>query len=130
MIERIRTVRLYWLGRAFGREHRLAVASPPRRSALCALLPGLRRRWPTAMSAACASPASRAGALAEDELGLPVGDDAIRIAPVLAGAKSGGLFQTILGAVLLAAATFTRAEWPRHSRPAPGSAPSPPWARP
>ena len=29
MIERIRTVRLYgWLGRAFGREHRLAVASP------------------------------------------------------------------------------------------------------
>ena len=44
--------------------------------------------------------------LAEDELGLPVGDDAIRIAPVLAGAKGGGLFQTILGAVLLAAATF------------------------
>ena len=60
--------------------------------------------------------------LAEDELGLPVGDDAIRIAPVLAGAKSGGLFQTILGAVLLAAATLTRAEWPRHSRPAPVSA--------
>ena len=38
MIERIRTVRLYgWLGRAFGREHRLAVASPAEAvRALCA----------------------------------------------------------------------------------------------
>ena len=133
MIERIRTVRLYgWLGRAFGREHRLAVASPAEAvRALCALLPGFEKALADSdergVRFACF--AGRRN-LAEDELGLPVGDDAIRIAPVLAGAKSGGLFQTILGAVLLAAATFTRAEWPRHSRPAPGSAPSPPWARP
>ena len=99
--------------------------------ALCALLPGFEKALADSdergVRFACF--AGRRN-LAEDELGLPVGDDAIRIAPVLAGAKSGGLFQTILGAVLLAAATFTRAEWPRHSRPAPGSAPSPPWARP
>lgn len=45
MIERIRTVRLYgWLGRAFGREHRLAVASPAEAvRALCALLPGFEK---------------------------------------------------------------------------------------
>ena len=122
MIERIRTVRLYgWLGRAFGREHRLAVASPAEAvRALCALLPGFEKALADSdergVRFACF--AGRRN-LAEDELGLPVGDDAIRIAPVLAGAKSGGLFQTILGAVLLAAATYW-AEWPRHSRPAPG----------
>ena len=68
--------------------------------------------------------------LAEDELGLPVGDDAIRIAPVLAGAKGGGLFQTILGAVLLAAATFYSGGMAAAFKAGTWSAPSPPWARP
>ena len=107
MIERIRTVRLYgWLGRAFGREHRLAVASPAEAvRALCALLvlKALADSGERGVRFACFAGKRN---LAEDELGLPVGDDAIRIAPVLAGAKGGGLFQTILGAVLLAAATF------------------------
>jgi len=39
--------------------------------------------------------------LAEDDLRHPVGADEIRIAPVLIGSKSGGLFQTILGAALV-----------------------------
>ena len=109
MIERIRTVRLYgWLGRAFGREHRLAVASPAEAvRALRALLPGFEKALADSgergVRFACFAGKRNP---AEDELGLPVGDDAIRIAPVLAGAKGGGLFQTILGAVLLAAATF------------------------
>ena len=41
--------------------------------------------------------------LAEDEFGLPAGQDEIRIAPMPAGAKRGGLFQAILGAAMIAA---------------------------
>lgn len=45
----------------------------------------------------------------EDELQHPVGGDDIRIAPVLIGSKSGGLFQTILGAALVVVGVFTSA---------------------
>nr|DAZ70737.1 MAG TPA: tail assembly protein [Caudoviricetes sp.] len=44
-----------------------------------------------------------------DQLALGLGDEDFRIAPVLAGAKKGGVFQTILGAVMVVAgivATF------------------------
>ena len=41
--------------------------------------------------------------LAEDELSLPAGQDEIRIAPMPAGAKRGGLFQVILGVAMIAA---------------------------
>ncbi|CAB3633959.1 MAG: tail assembly protein [Achromobacter sp.] len=109
MNDRTRVVRLYgWLGARFGREHRLAVASPAEAvRALCALLPGFERALANSeqrgVRFACF--AGRRN-LSEDELGHPVGADAIRIAPVLAGAKNGGLFQTVLGAVLIAAAAF------------------------
>jgi predicted phage tail protein len=36
------------------------------------------------------------------DLSFPCGDEDIRIAPVLQGAKAGGLFQTILGGVMAA----------------------------
>jgi len=38
-----------------------------------------------------------------DELGFPVTGDVIRIVPVLIGSKKAGVFQTILGAVIIAA---------------------------
>lgn len=41
--------------------------------------------------------------LAEDELKHPVGSDDIRIAPMILGSKSGGVFNIILGAVIIAA---------------------------
>ena len=41
-----------------------------------------------------------------DDLGFPVTGDVIRIVPVVIGSKKAGLFQTILGAVLIAAAVF------------------------
>lgn len=109
MNDRTRVVRLYgWLGTRFGREHRLAVASPAEAvRALCALLPGFERAVADSerrgVRFACF--AGRRN-LSEDELRYPVGADAIRIAPVLAGAKNGGLFQTVLGAALIAAAAI------------------------
>jgi len=41
--------------------------------------------------------------IAEDELSHPVGNETIRIAPVVMGSKNGGVFNIILGAVLIAA---------------------------
>jgi len=109
MNEKLRLVRLYgWLGTRFGREHRLAVASPAEAvRALCALLPGFEKALAhsDARGVRFACFAGRRN-LSEDELAYPVGGDAIRIAPVMAGAKNGGLFQTVLGAVLIAAAAW------------------------
>ncbi|WP_408582340.1 tail assembly protein, partial [Hafnia paralvei] len=45
----------------------------------------------------------------EDELELTNGTDDIHLVPVLIGSKRAGLFQTILGAALIAAAIFTPA---------------------
>ena len=45
----------------------------------------------------------------EDELELTKGTDDIHLVPVLIGSKRAGLFQTILGAALIAAAIFTPA---------------------
>jgi len=44
--------------------------------------------------------------LREDQLGDPPGNAPIRIAPMLLGSKSGGVFSIILGAVLIVAAGF------------------------
>ncbi len=44
--------------------------------------------------------------LREDQLQVPVGKSEIRIAPVIIGAKRGGIFQIILGAVLVVAGFF------------------------
>lgn len=104
MNETLRTVRLYGrLGAQFGRVHRLAVNSTAEAiRALCVLVPGFE--------AAMASSAGRGVAyacfvgkrnLTEDQISHPVGDNDIRIAPMLTGAKRAGLFQTILGAALV-----------------------------
>ncbi len=45
--------------------------------------------------------------LNEEQLDYPVGDDEIRIAPVLVGSKAAGLFQTILGAALVVVGVVT-----------------------
>ncbi|CUR73924.1 tail assembly protein [Achromobacter xylosoxidans] len=109
MIETMRTVRLYGrLGAEFGRVHRLAVNSTAEAvRALCVLLPGFE----AAMAASAGQGVAYAcfigqRSVTEDELIHPVGNNDIRIAPVATGGKRAGLFQTVLGAVLIAAAAI------------------------
>ena len=93
MTPTLKTIRLYGaLGAEFGL-HRLAVGSAAEAvRALCALLPGFERRMldsgDQGVRYACFIGRRN---LAEDEFGLPAGQDEIRIAPMPAGAKRGGL---------------------------------------
>jgi len=100
-------VRLYGpLGARFGRLHRLAVSSVGEAvRALSAMVPGFEQYMVRAASQrqefACLHGTRRIGEAAlKDE--LPADAD-IRIAPVIKGHKRGGLFQVILGAVLIVA---------------------------
>jgi predicted phage tail protein len=104
MNEKLREVRLYGrLGARFGRIHRLAVSSTAEAvRALCVLIPGFERALADSdahgVRYACFLGKRNIG---EDGLHQQVGADAIRIAPVMAGAKRAGLFQTIFGAALI-----------------------------
>lgn len=109
MSEKLRDVRLYGkLGAQFGRVHRLAVANTAEAiRALCVVLPGFEQALVSSeergIRYACFLGERNIG---EDEIRVPPGDDVIRIAPILAGAKQGGLFQTLLGAALIVAAFY------------------------
>lgn len=103
-------IRLYGpLGVKFGRMHRLAVSSFSEAvAALCALLPGFKAEMigsgERGIRYACFLGKRN---LAESELDhAPAQGEAIRIAPMLAGAKGGGLFQTLLGAAIIAFAVW------------------------
>jgi predicted phage tail protein len=104
MNETLREIRLYGrLGSLFGRVHWLAVSSTSEAiRALCVLVPGFERALAASdahgVRYACFIGKRNIG---EDELAHPVGNEPIRVAPILAGAKQSGLFQTILGAVLI-----------------------------
>ncbi|MDR5736124.1 tail assembly protein [Caballeronia sp. LZ025] len=104
MSDKLRTIRLYGvLGARFGRVHRLAVVSTSEAvHALGVLLPGFRSFMLTAKDNGLTFAVFNGRRnLAEDELPHPVGDEEVRIAPILIGSKSGGLFQTILGAAMV-----------------------------
>ncbi|PPU07823.1 tail assembly protein [Xanthomonas arboricola] len=107
MNTKIRTVRLYGvLGARFGRSFRLAVSSPAEAiRALCVQIPGLERFLMESKDRGMAFAVfiGRRN-LREDQLDDPPGNDDIRIAPILTGSKSGGVFQTILGVALIAVA--------------------------
>ncbi len=110
MNETLREIRLYGrLGARFGRIHMLAVSSAAEAiRALCVLVPGFERALADSdahgVRYACFLGKRNIG---EDDLHELVGDDAIRIAPVIAGAKRAGLFQTILGAAILVVSAVT-----------------------
>ncbi|MFG0800590.1 tail assembly protein [Leclercia sp. GLN_9] len=103
---RLTTIRLYGaLGARFGRVHRLAVqTSAEAVKALCINLDGLESFLMNAkkngMTFAVFRGKRNIGAQDFKELG---GDSDIRIAPVMEGAKKAGMFQTILGAVMVVA---------------------------
>lgn len=101
---RLTTIRLYGaLGARFGRVHKLAVqTSAEAVKALCINFDGLESYLMNAkkngMTFAVFRGKRNIGVQDFQEL---AGDSDIRIAPVMEGAKKAGLFQTILGAVLV-----------------------------
>lgn len=103
---RLTTIRLYGaLGARFGRVHKLAVqTSAEAVKALCVNFDGLEEYLMNAkkngMTFAVFRGKRNIGVQDFKELG---GDSDIRIAPVMEGAKKAGLFQTILGAVMVVA---------------------------
>ncbi|KVR97197.1 tail assembly protein [Burkholderia vietnamiensis] len=107
-MDKVRTIRLYGkLGVAFGRIHRFVVKSPKDAvKALAVMIPGFERDLMTSKDRGIryAVFVGRRN-ITEKELEYPSGEDDIRIAPIAVGAKS-GLFQTILGAALIAASFF------------------------
>jgi predicted phage tail protein len=104
--EKLRTIRLYGvLGARFGRVHRLAVSSTVEAvRALNVIAPGFKNFMLKAKDNGLTFAVFNGRRnLSEVHLNQPVGEEDIRIAPILIGSKSGGLFQVILGAALVAA---------------------------
>lgn len=100
----LRTIRLYGvLGATFGRVHHMAVETPREAiRALCVVIPGFERFLNTSRRRGLTYAVfSGKRNLVQDELSMDKGNDDIRIAPVIIGSKTGGLLQTILGAVLV-----------------------------
>lgn len=103
---RLTTIRLYGaLGARFGRVHKLAVqTSAEAVKALCINYDGLESYLMNAkkngMTFAVFRGKRNIGVQDFQEL---AGDSDIRIAPVMEGAKKAGIFQTILGAVMVVA---------------------------
>ncbi|MBR9956434.1 tail assembly protein [Cronobacter sakazakii] len=103
----LKTVRLYGaLGARFGRVHRLVIASPAEACrALSVILPGFEQYMQTAHLRGLRFAVFRGKKnIGQDELKHNSGEENIRIAPVIAGSKRGGVLQTILGAVLVVGA--------------------------
>ena len=109
MCEPVRIVRLYGvLGTTFGREFQLSVASPKEAiRALCVIVPGFERFLNTSKQRGLTYAVfSGKRNLNNDELVMDQSSADIRIAPVIVGSKRGGIFQTILGVALVAAAVW------------------------
>lgn len=103
-----RTVRLYGvLGATFGRVHRLVIDTP--RDAIKALsvtIPGFERFLQTAKSRGLTFAVFNGRMnIGLDEIKF-TGREDIRIAPIIIGSKKSGVFQTILGAVIVAASAI------------------------
>ena len=103
----IRKVKLYGKLRRFGNEFYLSVATPAEAiRALCVQIPGFEKFLGESkknnLEYAVFNGKQNVG---ECELEFQGAGD-IRIAPIISGSKRNGLFQTILGAVLIAASFF------------------------
>lgn len=110
MNEKVRTIRLYGkMGAKFGRTHRLAVKnSREAMRALSALIPGFEEYMINAKDNGVTF-AFFVGSrnIREDQLEHPVGNDDIRVAPILIGSKRQGTLQTILGIIVIIIGCFT-----------------------
>lgn len=104
-MEKVKTIKLSGsLARRFGREHRLAVASPAEAvRALCATKPGFEKfLMESRDNGINFTVFSGRNNLTEDELQNPAGADVIRIIPVPVGSKKNGVLQIVVGVVLIA----------------------------
>ncbi len=104
----LRKVKLYGKLRKFGNEFYLAVRTPAEAiRALCVQLPGFEKFLAESkknnLEYAVFNGKTNIG---EEELQFE-GKGDIRIAPVISGSKRNGLFQTILGVVMIVAGVFT-----------------------
>ncbi|MDX7989153.1 tail assembly protein [Xenorhabdus sp. 12] len=107
-METVRIIRLYGvLGALFGREHKLAVSSPQEAiRALSVLIDGFEKFLLNAKERGLTFAVfSGKRNISRDELDFS-GEEDIRIVPVIIGSKRAGVFQTILGAVMVVAGAF------------------------
>lgn len=107
---RLTTIRLYGaLGARFGRVHKLAVqTSAEAVKALCINFDGLEDYLLNAKKNGMVFAVFRGKRnIGFQDFKVLGGDSDIRIAPVMEGAKKAGLFQTILGAVMVVAGVIT-----------------------
>lgn len=105
-MERLINIRLYGkLGARFGRVHRMAVATPAEAvKALCVMLDGFENYLMNAKKSGMVFSVFKGKKnIGADDLTDGSGMSDIRIAPVIEGAKKSGLFQTVLGVVLVVA---------------------------
>lgn len=101
-----KTIRLYGqLGARFGRVHKLNVQSPAEAvKALCVMIDGFENYMLTSRSKGMVFAVLKGKHhVAQSDLAINSGEFDIRIAPVMVGAKKAGLFQVIVGAVLVVA---------------------------
>ncbi|SQA83572.1 Phage-related protein, tail component [Citrobacter freundii] len=111
---RLTTIRLYGaLGARFGRVHKLAVqTSAEGVKALCINLDGLESYLMNAKKNGMTFAVFRGKRnIGVEDFKELAGDSDIRIAPVMEGAKKVGLFQTILGAVMVVAGVVNRCSY-------------------
>lgn len=102
----LKTIRLYGrLGAIFGRVHRYDVQSPAEAvKALCVTVEGFQQYLMAARrNGMVFSVLKGKRQVSGEDLSMESGEDDIRIAPVMVGAKRAGVFQTILGAVMVVA---------------------------
>lgn len=108
-IQKLKKIRLHGvLGDKFGRVHKLAVDSPQEAvKALSTIIPGFHRFMIDSerMGLTFAVFEGKRN-LSKDELMLAANGDDIRISPIVIGSKKAGVFQTILGAVLIAVSVW------------------------
>jgi predicted phage tail protein len=92
------------LGREFGREHNLVIHSVAEGiRALGVLFPKIAEKIRDGQYIVFSGKRD----LTKEQLHHPNGQDVIRIVPVIAGRKNGGLFSVIVGVVLIVAGFFT-----------------------
>ncbi|WP_368927149.1 tail assembly protein [Serratia marcescens] len=109
LIPEVKKIRLYGvLGEKFGRVHPMAVGSPIEAlKALSVTIPGFQKFMLESKEQGLTFAVFEGGRnLTKDDLLMGANGRDIRIAPVIIGSKRAGLFQTILGAVLITAAAF------------------------
>lgn len=107
--EKIRTIRLYGeMGNRFGRVHKFAVNSAAEAvRALCMMIPGFEKYLVDSKDKGLTFAVFLGKEnITENKLRFPPGKDDIRIAPVVRGSKRGGVFQTIVGVVLMVASIW------------------------